>query len=341
MEWGYLSRLLFAIILLVSSRAAFAAMPEKTIPDKSVEDDGRVISFVLENDLFNGTDKDYTNGVRFAFLSSEAQTPEFARWMANNLLPLSPEGNKRIGFALGQNMYTPEDKSVSGRLYEQRPYAGWLYGSIGMVSDTGKTLDNVMLTLGVVGPYSLGDETQTFVHRVIDSPKARGWGNQLKTEPGIILTFERKWRSIYEFSPFGAGFDMTPYAGMDLGNVNTNASFGTTFRLGYDLPADYGPPRIRPSLPGSDFFIPTKELGGYLFAGAEARAVARNIFLDGNTFASSQNVDKRYAVGTLQAGFAITYNATRLSYTQVFMTKEYNQQKKPQHFGALSLSYRF
>lgn len=157
----------------------------------------------------------------------------------------------------------------------------------------------------------------------------------------MILTYERKWRNIYELSPFGLSMDITPHAGVNLGNINTDATLGTTLRLGYDLPADYGPPRIRPSLPGSDFFIPTQELGGYLFTTIAERAVARNIFLDGNSFDDGPSVDKHNFVTSLQVGAAATYGETRLSYTQVFMTREYDTQTNPSVFGAVTLSHRF
>ncbi|MDP1670605.1 MAG: lipid A deacylase LpxR family protein, partial [Alphaproteobacteria bacterium] len=142
-------------------------------------------------------------------------------------------------------------------------------------------------------------------------------------------------------SPFGLGTDFTPHVGFNLGNVNTDGSVGATLRLGYDLPADYGPPRIRPSLPGSDFFIPTKTMSGYLFTTVDARAVAQNIFLDGNTFKDSPHVNKKKLVNSLQLGAAVTYGQTRLSYTHVLLTKEYTTQRRKPAFGALTLSHRF
>lgn len=305
------------------------------------EDDKAIISLIYENDVFQGTDQNYTNGVRLAVLSSQTNTPRWATWMADHLLPLSPKGRKRIGWAVGQNMYTPRNLSTRAPIPDDRPYAGWLYGSLGMVSDTGDQLDNVMLTIGMVGPSSYADETQKFIHRVIDSPHPEGWDNQLHDELGIILTMERKWRSMIEYSPYGLGVDVTPHVGMNLGNINTDASIGATLRLGYDLPADYGPPRIRPSLTGSDFFAPTQELGGYMFIGLEGRGVARNIFLDGNTFEDSPSVDKKYAVGSLQMGVVLTYQDVRVSFTDVMMTKEFDEQDKAEHFGAVTLSYRF
>lgn len=314
--------------------------PALAAEDVREEDDKGIFNIIIENDIFAGSDSDYTNGIRFAWLSSEDHMPGWVQSVAR-ALPIASDGKKRISVAAGQSMFAPEDLSRRNLVVGDQPYAGWLYGSVGIVSDTGKTLDNVVLTLGVVGPASLAEPTQKFVHKVTDSPKPNGWDNQLKNEPGIMITYERKWRSIYEISPFGLSADVTPHAGVNLGNINTDATVGATFRLGYDLPADYGPPRIRPSLPGSDFFIPTQELGGYLFTTIGERAVARNIFLDGNTFENSPSVDKKNFVTSLQVGAAVTYGETRLSYTQVFMTKEYDTQKHPSVFGALTLSHRF
>lgn len=326
----------FATLAWVAS----VALPAWAEDVRIQPDDKGIFSLVWENDKFAGTDRDYTNGVRASWLSSEENMPAWTRAVADNL-PLAPEGHKRISIALGQSMFAPEDLKSTTLVPNEQPYAGWLYGSLGMVSDTGKTLDNVMLTVGVVGPLSGAEQTQKFIHRLTDSQDPKGWDNQLKTEPGIILTYERKWRGIIEASPFGIGVDVTPHAGVNLGNINTDASVGATFRLGYDLPADYGPPRIRPSLPGSDFFIPAEQAGGYLFATVGERAVARNIFLDGNTFEDSASVDKKYLVSSLQVGVAATYAQTRISYTQVFLSKEYKTQEAGSKFGVLTVSYRF
>lgn len=326
----------FSIFILACCVASAAYAGER-----KEEDDKGIASIVIENDMFAGSDRDYTNGIRFAWLSSEANVPELADRIAN-ALPLASDGNKRISLAAGQNMYTPRFITSPTTVPGDHPYAGWLYGSVGMVSDTGKTLDNVMLTLGVVGPWAFAKQSQTAVHSVIGSPRPEGWHNQLNNEPGVILTYERKWRNLIEYSPFGLGTDLTPHVGMNLGNVNTDASVGATMRLGYDLPADYGPPRIRPSLPGSDFFVPEKTLGGYLFGTVEGRAVGQNIFLDGNTFNDDgPHVNKRHFIGSLQAGVALTYKALRLSYTQVFMSREYTTQQHAAEFGVLTLSARF
>lgn len=311
-----------------------------SFPAPAKEDPG-TFSMMLENDLFTNTDRHYTNGVRASWLSGEGKIPEWLDDAASNVPLFAIDGKKRYSFAAGQSMYTPEDIKVSTLQRGERPYAGWLYGSVGLVSDTGRRLDNLELSLGMVGPSSKGEEAQKFVHRIIDSPTPMGWDFQLKDEPGIILTYERKWRGMYQFSPFGFGMDVTPHLGGSIGNVFTHGEVGLMGRIGYDLPADYGPPRIRPSLPGSDFFVPTKHVGWYIFSGISGRAVARNIFLDGNTFRESHHVEKKNFVGDAQAGIAFTYGRARLAYTQIFRTTEFEGQDDPDTFGAITLSVNF
>lgn len=313
----------------------------ETMPPRVESDDEGIISLSWENDLFSNSDDNYTNGVRIAYLSPEDTIPMWLDRAANNVPLFSNNGHKRWHVAFGQSMFTPNDLSVRALQVNDRPYAGWTYGSIGMISDTGRHLENLQLTLGVVGPASGADDVQDFVHDLVGSPDPQGWDNQLKNELGVMITYERKWRNMVELTPFGLGVDVTPSLGASIGNVYTHAAAGAVVRLGYDLPSDYGPPLISPNLPGSDFFIPTQRFGWYLFTGIEARAVARNIFLDGNTFTDSHSVDKRNFVGGLQAGAAISIGDVRVAYTHIFRTEEFKRQPDNDQYGALNVSWRF
>lgn len=325
-----------AMALLLTS-SAFAA----EAPPVRQTDAGAIVTFTLENDIFAGHDDGYTNGVRASYVSPEADIPVWIEEMAA-FMPFFPKvGHTRWTMALGQSMFAPTDLTLSTLQPNDRPYAGWLYGTIGLIADRDTTLDNLQLTLGMVGPASLAGKTQRLVHRTIGDTIPQGWDNQLKNEPGVVLSYEHKWRSLAEFSPFGLGADFTPSVGGSLGNIYTHAAASAMFRIGYDLPSDYGPPVIRPNLPGSDFFTPSRNLGWYLFTGVEGRAVARNIFLDGNTFRDSPSVDKRVFVGGVQMGVALTYHNTRVAYTHLFRTHEFDGQKDSDQFGALTLSVRF
>ncbi len=83
------------------------------------------------------------------------------------------------------------------------------------------------------------------------------------------------------------------------------------------------------------------DFGWYLFAGVEGRAIAHNIFLDGNTFRDSRSVDKKPLVGDLQFGLVLDWSDIRFSYTHILRTREFRTQEKFDGFGALSVSIKF
>lgn len=330
------------VLACMGSTAVFANAEEGTdyiLP--WAEDVRGTFTISWENDYIADSDDGYTNGARLSWVSSEEGIP---KWLedSSSIVPFfAHHGGKRYSFELGQSMFTPEVITTRTPNPNDRPYAGWLYGSVGIISDTGQRLDSLQLTVGMVGESAQAEAVQEFVHDNFLGDDPAGWDHQLKDEPGIVLSYERKWRGIYEFSPFGYGIDITPSVGGSVGNIFTHASVGTMARFGYDLPSDYGPPLIKPGLSGSDFFEPTQTLGWYLFGGVEGRAVARNIFLDGNTFRDSPSVDKKSLVGGVQFGGAITYGRTRLAYTHILRTEEFNGQRTPDNYGALTLSVRF
>ena len=219
---------------------------------------------------------------------------------------------------------------------------------VGLISDhrvrdgalQSNRLDSLDLSLGIVGPDSFAEQTQTAVHKWIGSPRPEGWHSQLRNEPGILLTYNRKWQAQYFFDVWNLGVELSPHVGGSLGNVLTALSAGATLRFGRDLPSDYGPPLIQPSLPGSGFFHPEQAFGWYLFAGIEGRLVLHNIFLDGNTFADSPSVDREPWVGDIQAGLVLTWRDVRLSFTNIFRSDEFSGQDASTEFGSISLSIR-
>jgi lipid A 3-O-deacylase len=307
-----------------------------------------IVTFQWENDWFGGqgTDRHYTQGLRLAYLGAEDRLWTGVARVARALPPFPDSGRFRPSFALGQNLYTPEDIKTVDLVVDDRPYAGWLYAAIGLVADNGATLDFLELSVGVIGPAALGEETQSWIHRVIGSPHPEGWHHQLGNELAVLVSYDKKWRAKLAFPEppllrrVGLSADVTPHLGGALGNVFIHASAGAMLRIGRDLPADYGPPRISPSLPGSEFFVPSHRVGGYLFVGADGRFVAHNMFLDGNTFADSHRVDKKPVVGDLQAGAVLILERVRLGFTYVLRSEEFTLQRGGDRFGALTISVR-
>jgi hypothetical protein len=324
------------------STALIVALSSVAIPAHAASGTEKgTFSILFENDIFDNSDHDYSNGVELTYTTSPQSTPDWAIRTANWLPFFSENTDVRTRYALGQNIYTPKNLSVANPPLTDRPYAGFLYGSFGLVGDTGTHLDQLQITLGMIGPNSFADKTQTWVHGIIKDKKPQGWATQLHNEPGLVIQYERSIKLIPPKSILGLIFDAEPHYGAAIGNVYDYANVGAMARLGFNLPGDYGPMRIEPSLPGSNFFEPTGSFGAYIFAGVDGRAIARNLFLDGNTFETSRSVRKMNLVGDIVFGGAITFHAMRITFTHVIRSREYKTQSSNDRFGAVALSFRF
>ena len=299
------------------------------------------LTILFENDLFYNSDHDYTNGVLIGYTTAPQDTPDWAVRWARWLPFFAQEGEVRTRYALGQDIFTPHNLHLADPPPTDRPYAGFLYGAFGLVDDNLTSLDQLQISLGIIGPASLAEDTQKFVHRIIHGTDPQGWSTQLRDEPGLVIQYERSLKLIPPQSVFGLFFDAEPHYGIAIGNVYDYVNVGGMARLGFNLPKDYGPLRIDPSLPGSGFYEPTGDVGAYIFAGVDGRAIARNLFLDGNSFEDSRSVSKMNLVGDLELGAALTFDAFQLSFTHVFRSKEYATQKAADQFGAVNLSVRF
>lgn len=324
--------------------------------EKKIEEKSWTFSFYFENDLFADTDQNYTNGVKLTWISPDLtryaeseQLPEWGLKIVRRLPFINEPGFQRnIGFSVGQNMYTPEDISRSDLIKDDRPYGGWLYFGAAFHSKNDRRLDSIEIQLGMVGPASYAEETQTFVHRLRDIPIAYGWDNQIKNEPGLAVVYERKWRAMVMGNPGEMGFDVIPHLGATIGNVYTFANAGAEVRLGWNLPIDFGTSLIRPA---GDTSAPSgtgdlrlsgrHEFGVYLFGALNGRAVLRDIFLDGNTFRDSHSVDKKTFLGEAVAGISVIYGRFKLSYAQVFQTKSFDIQKNSHSFGSIAISFSY
>lgn len=300
------------------------------------------LTLSYENDVLGGSDRYYTSGLQLAWRSPSAEPPAPLRWLDERLDWLLGPGQLRWGFGLGHTIFTPRDTLASVPDPRDRPYAGWLFGAIVLQRQEAHALTTFEIQAGVVGPAALGEFVQNNVHDLIRDDSANGWNHQLKDEPGLNLVFEQTLRT--PSLPLGLGgveADLLPSASFSLGNVATYGGLGLAVRAGQGLEADFGAPRIRPALVGSQFIQPTQEFGWYVFAGAQGRAVARDIFLDGNTWRDGPSVERRPLVGDLSAGFAVHWRGLRLAYSHTWRTEEFYGQRGAQSFGSVGLTFRF
>jgi len=164
----------------------------------------------------------------------------------------------------------------------------------------------------------------------------------------FTLAYEHMWRWPEHERRSGLDWEILPLVGAAVGTVRTFANAGAELRWGLNLPDDFGTPAIGPAATTStpvDGWQGAErrgvDFGIYLFTRVDGRMVARNIFLDGNTFADSHSVGHELFVADLSAGLALNYKNTKLAYAIVYRTKEFGSQRGNQVFGTVSLNWTF
>lgn len=335
-----------ALFSVVSLAAALVSYAEKISQTDS-------ITVTLENDVFAGTDADYTAGTEiawsFAAKTSFDDLENLPQWCVS-LAQMTPLGKRQYdtvgsNIAIGQKIYTPRDLSRSELIEDDRPYTGWTYLNFALHGRKADRLDSFSISLGVVGPDSFAEDIQRGIHELIDDADPQGWDNQLNNEIGVVANFQqdrRRWRWQNEND---LGSELVETRSLSLGNVDTSLSYGYRLRLGKNLPSDFLSGRIRNSQPGlaplsEKSYIPNRPRRFFLEAAATGSYVAHNIFLDGNTFEDSHSVDKRKFTGEASLGLGFETKGMRLSLLYTFRTEEFTTQDGGSSFGSLAMSFR-
>jgi len=334
----------------------------------------------LENDLFTGTDRNYTNGVALILVSRDLQDtlrPEclpgpiawyarFLGWADSGFRhePGIRPASQNIVVRLGQSMYTPGDKARTDPVSHDRPYAGLLYLGLAwnrraLPEDANhEILDTRELTLGVIGPWSLAEQSQNLVHRVRGIERFHGWDNQLRNEPAFQMAMERKYKP-YTDGAVRSGWnsDLIGSYSLRVGNIETSAGAGVELRTGWNIPNDFGSYPIRPGAenrPPSELAeLRTTEPesarapkpGAHLFVNLEARAVAWDFSLDGNLFRHGHHVRRQPLIAQAAVGISSQWivlgRGVRLAVMRVWRTREFVQQVGHHAFGSIALGVEF
>lgn len=249
-------------------------------------------------------DYDYTQGLRL--------TADFVGAGEAASAPTDGQGSGRsraasVSVSIGQRIYTPRQDSVSP-VAGERPYAGWLYAA-GEVRADGAHADHaVSLEVGITGPAALGEQVQGGVHRLIRSTPQQGWDHQLR--PELAATARYRISSPLDFS----SVQVHPHAEIGLGTLWAGAAAGVALRLG--------------APPGAQ--------GWSARGGLRQEWVARNLFIDGNTFEGSVRADRRGFVTGVELGIGHRFTQWGVEYQFVVRSREYDAQPRPHGYGSLA-----
>ena len=324
------------------------AMPARAAdaPAKPLDLQGSELQIFIENDSLGGTDRYYTNGFKIGGGIPADKVSDLFTRTPNALLDAITNGaSNHFGLFIGQNLYTPRDITVATPQPLDRPWAAWAY--IGAVAQSVKEdrLHTVEVDLGFVGPPALGRQVHTFWHNyIVDASEPKGWGNQIRGEPGILMTYVHKRR--YGDSN---GFQLVPHAGLSIGTIMTLARAGGIVRFGQNM-TGFGPDGIEP---GGAMLKNTRRQHDegrrqswewFAFAGVDGRLIAHNIFLDGSLFRDGPGIARNDKVYDITAGLSTRIDKVRLSVTRIKRSEEFTTPlggSGDQRFYSINLGIEF
>ena len=205
----------------------------------------------FENDLFGDSDQQYTNGLKLSWLSPDLKRLEGAAGIPAGLLSVVQHLNAferrvvddtarqfNVGFALGQMIFTPEDTRSRLLVRNDRPYAGWFYGAIALVSKNARIADTLEIQAGMIGSALLARRPKSSCTTYAICPST-GWDHQLENEPGLVIYYERKWRVIRASLIEQVETDLIAHAGAAIGNVMDYAAVGAGTEAGVEPTAGF------------------------------------------------------------------------------------------------------
>ncbi len=305
-------------------------------------DQASIVTIDVENDavstLKGTSDQYYTSGLRLGWTSGENTIDPIAAWGQ----AIWGGGTTRLSLDLTQSLFTPRATQLDPPNPHDRPYAGVLTLTTGLIHDEATTRDLIALSLGVVGPSALGQEVQNGFHSIIGDTPNRGWHAQLGDQPAFEVLGQRIWR--FPIADLGvADADILPSAAVGIGDIRDDIQLGTILRVGQGLTSDFGPARITPGLTGTDAYKSAQPVSWYGFAGVDGQAVGYDVTLDGSTFRTkTAHVSRIWDVGAFEAGVAVMAWGVRVGYTQTWQTQQFRGAKSGLfNFGALTLSTKF
>jgi lipid A 3-O-deacylase len=313
-RWAVMAALLISISLQAQTTFTFQ------------EEDDSLVSTALAGD------SGYTNGTRMLWSWNPRLLSHVDRYAKILCGHDSRDCERTVTAGIGQNMYTPENLLSTRPLVGDRPYGGWLYGTLMFDATKATTNDHVELSAGVIGRDSHAADAQIFVHKHVTpaAPDPLGWNTQIGEWAALLASYERSVKLLprRQRRDGPEWFDVTPAIGGAAGNVFVNANATTTVRLGYNLPSHFIVPiRAVPFALRTGAHEeekrpePPPNWDAYLYVVANGSYVLRNVFLDAND--DTYLIQRRPWVRERRVGASFRVRHFRLAYQYTHRSSEF------------------
>jgi lipid A 3-O-deacylase len=288
------------------------------------------IGLQSDNDayLVQGTDRYYTNGF-FLYYNHALKVKKGSSLQ-----------NKILGIEAGQKIFNAQTGRITSFIYVDRPIAGYLYAGA-TLNLLYKNESNLKLgaQIGVIGPGSLANEAQTFIHSTFGLYDIVGWQYQIQNAAQLNLSAEYN-----RLLARASWIDLTANTYVNLGTGFNGAGAGPLIRIGNfnqlfnsaSTQSTVSTKTVSP-LHKSELFFYYKPM---------FNVVAYDATIQGGLFTTQhgpfEELDKLKPLVFSQE-FGVSYSGSRWGITLAALTRSRDTKRmlQPYQWGSVKLLYRF
>jgi lipid A 3-O-deacylase len=315
------------LLLLFCFFAAIAGFAQSHRDEFGIQSDN-------DSYLANHSDRYYTDGLFFYF---------------RHALPVKTDSsslqNKILGFELGQKIFNPQSGVIPSAIYVDRPFAGYLYAG-STLNLLYKNESNIKLSaqLGVVGPASLGENAQKFVHNAFGFYQIVGWQYQIKNDFELNLGMEYN-----KLLARGSMADVSLATYANLGTGFTGAGAGPLLRIGA-FNQLFHSQSTQSNVIANDKVAPLHKHEFFFYYKPQINWVAYDATIQGGLFEShgsysfaNQEVVQvpKPIVFSQQIGLVYSTNRWVFDLSAIFHTKDTEVMIEQHQWGSVTILYRF
>jgi lipid A 3-O-deacylase len=319
-----------------------------TCPAQETPSHGGAWTFTLENDVFTGSDNNYTNGLGVSWVSNAIDTYDersfVRRWGEFwSFLPfVGNEGYRTyVSWSLAQEMHAPDDLEDPDPPLDDQPYAGVLYLDNTLYAKKERWMHAWQLRVGVVGPASQADDTQKWFHDMTGGTEPMGWDTQLPDEPVLNVGYTGTYLLAQGDLSRSASWRIIPVANVGLGNYFTGAGLGVYGEIGWNLVDALGGTALRQGF-NTASTVGVGPVSGWsvsLSGGFVGYGVGHYLPLDGTVTKDSRSVETEPFIGMATVGITVRHRGFVAFLGRTYFTQTFETERESPEFGTLSLSW--
>lgn len=260
------------------------------------------ISLTIDNDIFFFIDRYYSAGHEITYRRLLRKEQFLARWFDGG-----NQSSKWIAsFGIGNKIFTPKKVRFVNPINMDRPYAGFVYGSISLSHLKGQSsISSLSLETGLVGEMTGLGQLQAWWHERTGFQEPRGWDSQIANE--VIFNMQYQLQKGIKIA---RQLDLVSTSKLSAGTGSNKISQDFTLRVFKFNPLTRSVFSksflVNDDMSNEEFFI---------FFGGGFDYVLSNIFLEGSLFDNPSPFTVEATTGILRGNVGLMYACNRGSFS--------------------------